>query len=670
MQRSTLGLSAATLVSLVLSACGGGGGGNSPPPSPANSVPIANAGVNQTVSGGVLVTLNGTASSDPDGSIASYAWTQTGGTPAVTLSSGAASQPTFTAPVVVNASALTFSLVVTDNRGAASAASSVTVTVNPGVANGNVTGRVRFTRIPATANGLNYATPQLQPARAVQVRVLNANTQAVLATTSTDDLGVYAANIAPNTNVTVVVDAQMLRTAAQPLPRWDFRAQDADAANPTPYTYTDGQVFSSSGGTAHDIDIPSGFNATGGVIGTRASAPFAILDTVYQGVQLVLSVAPTTNFPALVLDWATDNPGGETFFDANGGSQHIVLSADPSEDTDEFDQHVIAHEFGHYIEFNFSRADNIGGSHGLGDKLDIRVAFGEGFGYAFGAIVLNDPVSRDTYTSTQNFVGCAPAGGVFLCTSQFNVDTNPQTSPVGTDNYGCWCSESSVWAILWDIYDSGIEANDSVALGFQPMWDVLTGAQRTTRAFTSIFSFASALKTAQAGSATAIDTLLAAQNITAVADIYGTGETHAPTQGTNGVPSAAALPVYTNITVGGGPVQVPTVNDGGHYNALGNRRYLKFTLAATQTITISLSSSNPDVNNDPDFKVWRNGTRVLTFAAANGDGEDPPANSHPELATITNAAAGDYLLDVYDCANGCDTVQGTAGDYNLTVTVQ
>ena len=33
---------------------------------------------------------------------------------------------------------------------------------------------------------------------------------------------------------------------------------------------------------------------------------------------------------------------------------------------------MIAHEFGHYIEYNFSRADNIGGPHGVGDKLDIR----------------------------------------------------------------------------------------------------------------------------------------------------------------------------------------------------------------------------------------------------------------------------------------------------------
>ena len=40
-------------------------------------------------------------------------------------------QPTFTAPSVAAATTLTFSLVVRDNRGANSTASTVSITVNP-----------------------------------------------------------------------------------------------------------------------------------------------------------------------------------------------------------------------------------------------------------------------------------------------------------------------------------------------------------------------------------------------------------------------------------------------------------------------------------------------------------------------------------------------------------
>ena len=41
------------------------------------------------------------------------------------------------------------------------------------------------------------------------------------------------------------------------------------------------------------------------------------------------------------------------------------------------------------------------------------------------------------------------------------------------------------------------QGNDTLALGLQPIWDVLVGAQRTTPAFTTIFSFTAALKDAR-----------------------------------------------------------------------------------------------------------------------------------------------------------------------------
>lgn len=92
--------------------------------------PVANAGADQDVNPGVTVTLNSTASSDPDaGDVISRVWSQTSG-PAVTLSSSTAAQPTFTAPSTVNDSTLVFHLVVTDSFGMSST-DDVTVTVAP-----------------------------------------------------------------------------------------------------------------------------------------------------------------------------------------------------------------------------------------------------------------------------------------------------------------------------------------------------------------------------------------------------------------------------------------------------------------------------------------------------------------------------------------------------------
>jgi hypothetical protein len=80
-----------------------------------NELPVANAGPDQSVDAGVTVTLNGTASSDPNGEALSYSWTQSGGT-AVTLNGSATATPTFTAPTGSLASTLTFLLSVTDTR--------------------------------------------------------------------------------------------------------------------------------------------------------------------------------------------------------------------------------------------------------------------------------------------------------------------------------------------------------------------------------------------------------------------------------------------------------------------------------------------------------------------------------------------------------------------------
>jgi hypothetical protein len=82
-----------------------------------NQPPIANAGPDQTVTEGTPVTLNGSNSSDPGGSIVDYEWEQTAGIP-VTLTNSDSAQTTFTAPNVSFAvETLTFRLTVTDNGG-------------------------------------------------------------------------------------------------------------------------------------------------------------------------------------------------------------------------------------------------------------------------------------------------------------------------------------------------------------------------------------------------------------------------------------------------------------------------------------------------------------------------------------------------------------------------
>ena len=100
-----------------------------------NIFPVAAAGEDRTVSQGSTVALNGTGSSDPDGSISAYTWVQTDGPP-VDLINPNTAIPYFEAPTDNNsAETFTFRLQVTDNGGL-NDTDDVSVTVNgPLIAN-------------------------------------------------------------------------------------------------------------------------------------------------------------------------------------------------------------------------------------------------------------------------------------------------------------------------------------------------------------------------------------------------------------------------------------------------------------------------------------------------------------------------------------------------------
>jgi lysophospholipase L1-like esterase len=95
-----------------------------------NGPPLAVAGADQVVNAGTAVALDGSASSDPGGAIASHQWAQTAGSPLVSLAGAGTATASFTAPQVESGGVdLVFRLTVTDNKGA-TAEDTVTVHVN------------------------------------------------------------------------------------------------------------------------------------------------------------------------------------------------------------------------------------------------------------------------------------------------------------------------------------------------------------------------------------------------------------------------------------------------------------------------------------------------------------------------------------------------------------
>lgn len=133
---------------------GGGGGGASPPPAPVNQVPVAEAGPAQAVDRGGEVILDGSASTDPDGSIRSWLWEQSGGPP-VELQGDDGPRASFAAPNLAQGAELAFRLTVTDDDGAsASDGTTVTVRADPAATFVELSGLI----VPAAGHALDSDT--------------------------------------------------------------------------------------------------------------------------------------------------------------------------------------------------------------------------------------------------------------------------------------------------------------------------------------------------------------------------------------------------------------------------------------------------------------------------------------------------------------------------------
>jgi hypothetical protein len=483
------------------------------------------------------------------------------------------------------------------------------------------------------------------------VQLLNGGSGAQIASTVSTNTGNFSfSNVAANTSVRLRVRAELKQAGP---PGWEVEVRDnfiagasdldvpAPPALATRALYTlDGTSFNTgSANVTRNLTATTGWGVNS-YTGPRTAAPFALLDTIYTAMQFVRGADANADFPPLDAFWSVNNKIVDTDFDITMGDlptsfyrgdiDALFILGDDTDDTDEFDDHVVAHEWGHYFEDNLSRSDSFGGSHSLGETLDARLAFGEGWATALASMALDDPIYCDTGTP-----GTPDGNGINAESTSFGVQG--------------WFNELSVITFIYDLWDSTDEPTDLGSIGFGPIYDVMTGPQVFTEGFTTLFSFATELRASlNAQGQALVDSQLDRVNVVSglALDIWATNETnHA------GV-AQDVFPLYTPYVADGSVLNI-CVNsslDGldRHGNNLAEDRYLRITVPADDQYDVSVVTTtaipvtpDPDdrEDSDPDIYIIRGaGPELIAFGTEDGGGFEPTFTTPMMFASETYAA--------------------------------
>ena len=517
---------------------------------------------------------------------------------------------------------------------------------NGGPTSVTVSGTVNYEFVPANAscNGLNFAGTINRPIRGATVQLLDA-TGAQLDSTVSNANGNYSfAGIPTNTTVTLRVRAELKQSG---VPGWDVDVRDNYVQGGSdnnqfppaglftrPLYVTDSNSFNtgSSANLVRSMTVDSGW---GGAAYTtdRAAAPFAILDVIYAAMQFVRATDAGAHFPELDVFWSVNNVVTPTTVDITAGQlstssyyasiNSLFILGDDSDDTDEFDDHIIAHEWSHYFEDNFSRLDSVGGAHFLGESLIASLAFSEGWATALSAMILDDPIYCDT-----GVPGTAEGGGM-----------NAETSNAGVAG---WFNELSIITLIYDLWDTAADGTDTGSIGFRPIYDVMVGPQKFGASWATLFSFATGLRgSLDAQGVALLDSQLDRENVLSGVDldIWATSETN--DANVPGNISPLVLPLYTDYIAGDPPVEicVDSFLDGlnRHGNNPGEDRYLRITVPVDDEYDVTVITTTPtpvsaDPNDrdqsDPDIYIVR-GSGPFTV----GEGSSPTENFEPTFRT-------------------------------------
>ena len=310
-------------------------------------------------------------------------------------------------------------------------------------------------------NGNGYTgTVQNLPIRRAKVEIVNQVTTLVLATGYTDGDGDYSIEVTGQT-LPVSFYARCLTDGRPGYQIWVVDAVDRDLMGgwvppnaPVHAITTDNELLHDPG-TDHDF----GSFLIQDVDGTGVAQAFNIFDCAVDFFDWMSQPGILGRLPD-ASEYVTYSWGPTNANEGSNYTQNTILLSSPGQgnDTDAWSDTVILHETGHWYDDNFSRSDNPGGAHFIGDNdANVLLCYGEGAATYHCAKVRE---RRALVHGSDNLVSLygdlmipppvgTPGGLSFSYdfeTGNFGDDGTP-IGQIGSAN------ETNVTSALWDLLD-------------------------------------------------------------------------------------------------------------------------------------------------------------------------------------------------------------------------
>ena len=482
----------------------------------------------------------------------------------------------------------------------------------------SVSGQAFYQKIDVTDSGLDLNHPVMVPIRNARIEVVSRSTQSTVSVSETDQSGHFEVPVPFDPNLAVRVVSRLQNSSLRIADNTNLNAiyaisTDIDGRQPNP-----GVLLADT---------------------SRVSGAFNILEIVQRANETIRMADPSLDPPSVTIFWSTRNTRrtgniaqgfvGTSFFNVANNTAYIL--GDRNDDSDEFDDSVIAHEYGHMIAARFSRDDSPGGETHLGDILDPRVAWSEGWANFFSSAVRNDSIWRDD---------SGPNGATV-----YRFDLRERVP--AADKPGYW-SETSVGTLLWELYE-GSDLTGNIRYPFPQIWAAFTDLRNDRFVYLPYFL-----------------EHFAARNPAATDAIQAVAQFRSIDFRANVRPSVT-MPFPR-------PMSGTTVT--GYVDSLSPRRtnlmqsshFWSFTTTGgAASIRMDITGPGPAGNlnaNDLDIFLMDTNGRLL-------DRSDRGLNGQSELISI-RIPAGTYVVEVRGFYVKAETgnVVFNSGDYRLTVAVQ